>query len=255
MSETETNPDQASSHLPDVPRMGAESGFDLSEVHVPLRLSGYLCLVLGLVSAFSLLAVPMLLVPVIAILIGLFALRPSRQGRPVGTTAALVGIVLAVGFGACGASVAWFKQKTFGDQAEYFARQYFDVIANHEMELAMELRKDFVNRFSADMPLKTFYETNGDSAAALAEFEEDGINAEIQKAGSADAFELTKAPRVYHKYGHDRVELIFVNSQDPKARKIEVIMECKTDPTTNTAQWHVHRVQYVMKPIYAESVL
>ena len=71
--------------------MGAEAGFDVSEVHVPLRLSGYLSLVLGLVSGFSFLAIPLLLIPVVAILIGLFTLRPSRQGRPVGTTAALLG--------------------------------------------------------------------------------------------------------------------------------------------------------------------
>ena len=255
MSETDTSIQREQSGLPEVPRMGAESGFDATEAHVPLRLSGYACLVLGLFSAASVLAVPMLLFPVAAILIGLFALRPSRLGRPVGTTAALVGIVLAVGFGSLGASVAWFKHKTFAEQAEYFARQYIDVVASNEMELAMELRKDFVNRFSKDMPLETYYATNSAAATALEEFIDEGVNEEFQEVGSGGAWKLVKTPYVFHKYGHDRVELLFVNPADPKARQIEMIMECKTDPTTNTAQWHVHRVQYKMEPIFAESIL
>ena len=255
MSETPTSTEPESTGLPRIPRMGAESGFDATEVHVPLRLSGYLSLVLGLVSAACVLAIPMLLCPVAAILIGLFALRPSRQGRPVGTTAALVGIVLAVGFGALGASVAWFKHQTFAKQAEYFARQYIDVVASGEMELAMELRKDFVNRFSKDMPLKTYYATNEDAVEAFEEFIDDGVNEHFQEVGPGGSWELAKTPYVFHKYGHDRVKLIFVNSDDPKAREIEVIMECKTNPTNDTAQWHVHRVQYMMEPLFAESIL
>jgi hypothetical protein len=235
--------------------MGAEAGFDVSEVHVPLRLSGFLSLALGLLSGFSFLAIPLLLIPVLAILIGLLALRPSRQGRPVGTTAALMGILCAVGFGACGASVAWFKQATFGGQAEYFARQYFDVIARGEYELALELKKDFVNRFAADMPLKTFYANNVDSANAVIELKEDATTQEIQEAGSSELWVLTKAPRVYQKYGNDRVDLFFINPTNPKSRPIEVIMECKTDPRTNAAQWHVHSIQYLLKPIYAEAIL
>ena len=254
-----SSPNSSKTNEPDsrpyVPSMGAEAGFDVSEVHVPLRLSGYLSLVLGLLSAFSLLAIPMLLIPVLALVIGLFTLRPSRQGRPVGTTAALLGILCAVGFGACGASVAWFKQKTFGDQAEYFARQYFDVVARGQNELAMELKKDFVNRFSEDMSLQTFYATHPESATALAEFESDVLNTEIREVGPGGPWQLTKAPRVYQKYGHDRVDLFFVNPTNPKARPIEVIMECKTDPRSGEAQWHVHQIQYLMKALYAESVL
>jgi len=235
--------------------MGAEAGFDTTEVHVPLRLSGYLCLVLGLVSIFSFLAIPMLLVPLLAILIGLFALRPSRQGRPVGTTAALVGILLAVGFGSCGASVAWFKHKTFGDQAAYFAGQYFDLIARGENELAMEMRKDYINRFSDQMPLKTFYQSKRETAKSLEEFRDDAVNHELRRVGPDGPWVLTKAPHVYHKYGHDRVDLQFINPHDAKARPIDVTMECKTDPLTGAAQWHVHQCQYHMKPLYAESIL
>ena len=253
-SESDNRPD-SDSPSPYVPRMGAESGFDVSEVHVPLRVSGFFCLVLGLVSAFSLLAIPLLVVPLVAILIGMFALRPSRQGRPVGTTAAKVGIFCAVLFGACGASFAWFKQKTFGDQAEYFARQYFDVVAQGDMELAAELRKDFVNRFSADMSLKAYYENNSSAKEGLDELYEDSVTGEAQDAGVGGNWQLTKAPRVYHKYGNDRVELLFINADKAKPRKIEVIMQCKTNPETGEAHWHVFRSQMHMKPIYAESIL
>ena len=56
---------------------------------------------------------------------------------------------------------------------------------------------------------------------------------EIHEVGPSGPWKLTKAPRVYQKYGHDRVDLYFVDPTKPNARPIEVVMECKTDPRTD----------------------
>ena len=240
---------------PYIPRMGAEGGYESDDISVPLRVTGFVSCFLGLLSVLSLLAVALLIVPVVAIFFGLIALRPSRSGRPVGTTPAMLGLLMAVGFGACGLSAATMKQKTMGGQAEYFSRQYLELIAKEDYELALELKKDYVNRFSRQMRLKSYYESNDNSAEALEEFRDDGVNSYVQSVGPDGNWKLAKSVRVFHKYGADRAEVVWVNADDPNSRKIEITMECRTDAANKMAQWHVVRCQYVMKQIVAESVL
>ena len=85
-----------------VPQMHAETGFDQEDSAPPLRISGFICMILGALSIVSTLGQPLLVIPILAILCGLFALRRSGGQTPVGTRPAMIGIVLAVGFGACG---------------------------------------------------------------------------------------------------------------------------------------------------------
>ena len=55
---------------PTVPRMRAETGFEIEEASTPLRLSGFLCLLFGLLSFFCTFGQPLLVLPIITFLIG-----------------------------------------------------------------------------------------------------------------------------------------------------------------------------------------
>ena len=118
---------------PTVPQMHAEAGFEQDSVP-PLRVSGFICLLFGVLSVFSLIGQPLLLFSLIAIAFGIFALRRSGEQTPVGTRPAMLGLVLAVGFGACGFFVPWMKTMTLGRQAEKFSRDYMEVVARSEDE-------------------------------------------------------------------------------------------------------------------------
>lgn len=114
---------------PTVPRMQAEAGFELDDSAPPLRVSGFICLIFGVLSFFCTLGQPLLVLPLIAIVVGMFALRRSGGQTPVGTRAAMLGMILAAGFGACGLFIPWMKTMTLGRQAEKFSRDYMEVVA------------------------------------------------------------------------------------------------------------------------------
>ena len=86
------------STLPDVPHMRAETGFDEADSAPPLRVSGFVCLLLGMLSVLACFGQPLLIVPLSAIAVGFVALRRSSGQRPVGTTPAMIGMVLAIFF-------------------------------------------------------------------------------------------------------------------------------------------------------------
>jgi hypothetical protein len=96
----------------------------------------------------------MLLLPLISFLFGFVALRRSGETTPIGRRPAMIGLVLAAGFGMCGLVLPWFKTMTLGRQAEKFSRDYIEVVALGEDEFAMELNKDSVNRFPPTVSLK-----------------------------------------------------------------------------------------------------
>lgn len=58
---------------PLVPHMQAETGFELDDSAPPLRVSGFICLIFGVLSFLCLLGQPILVLPLIAIIFGVFA--------------------------------------------------------------------------------------------------------------------------------------------------------------------------------------
>ena len=153
--------------------MSAEAGYGAVET-APLRISGFLALILGLLSVLSLLGPALLVIPILTLFFGFFALRKYDGPVPVGVRPAIIGLVLAAGFGACGFFLPWMKTMTLGSQAEYFARQYLEVVARGELELAMELKKNYANRYMHNMSLKQHYEMT-EGAQSCARFVPPGI--------------------------------------------------------------------------------
>lgn len=238
---------------PTVSRMKAEAGFDLDDSAPPLRVSGFLCLLFGALSFFSTLGQPLLVLPLIAVVFGLFALRRSGGPTPVGTKAAMLGMILAVGFGACGLFIPWMKTMTLGRQAEKFSRDYIEVVARGEFEFAMELRKDHVNRFPATMPLKQHYNMSESGSRELEEFKGDGLNATFRRHGPNTEWVLDRPTRVYYSYGREHAEVVWV---DPTGQsKIQFFLEYRPDHKNGDGQWHVEVAQTYRELIVAESIL
>lgn len=239
-----------------IPSMGAEGGYSLGEEEVaPLRISGFLCLILGLLSPVAYLAFPMVMIPGVAILVGLFALRRHGEAVPVGKTAAKVGIVLAFGFGALGITVPTLKQQTLGSQAEKFARDYIELIALGEYELAMEMRKNHVNRFAPTMPLKAHYQMNPSAEDSLVEFVTSSVNNSIRDRGPGAEWKLQRRPRVYTHYTFQMVDLVFEDPTGESNAKVQVIMEYQIERSSGDGQWHVTDAMPPSELIYAPAVL
>lgn len=247
----------ASSGL-DLPRMGAEVGFQVvnDDDVPPFRASGLVSLLLGLLSASALIAWQMLVLPIAAILFGVFALRKWTGPRPAGTTAAVIGLLLASCFGAGGLAIPLAKRATVGKQAEFFARQYLELIGNGDVELASELRKEARNRQVASMNLKELYRKE---ALAKSETEpEENRNSEqdaIQLAGPNIPWELVERPRVYSYYGMERVETIWFDPSGKLTEKVVIELQWSPDDKNNIGNWHVNNFHFYRDLIYAPSVL
>ena len=238
---------------PLVPPMHSEAGYEPEDSAPPLRVSGYICLIFGVLSFFSTLGQPLLVFPVLAFLFGMFALRRFGDQTPHGIRPALVGMVLAAGFGSCGLFVPWMKSASLGRQAEHFSRQYMEVVARVYDEFAMELRKDYVNRFPSTMPLEQHYRMSDTASENLAEFTADGVNVLLRKRGPNAEWVLDQPTRVYYSYNRQHAEVVW---RDPEGKsKVQFFLEYRPHHQTGDGEWHVHIAQFKTERIVAPSVL
>ncbi len=238
-----------------VPAMGAERGYELDESVAPLRISGFVCLILGLLSVISVVGLVLLLIPISAILFGLFALRRHGELVPVGTGAARIGLVLAVGFGSCGFFLPWMKNATLGKQAKQFGRDYIEVVAHDELELAMELRKDYVNRFPSTMPLKAHYSLSEGAEEQLIEFRQDAVNRTILARGPGAAWKLARPVRIFTHYQMQQAELVWMDPTGQESMRLHMFLEYDLDHRNGDGQWYVLRVLPYAEPIVAPLIL
>lgn len=243
--------------------MSAESGFDVVDDDTPLRISGFISAILGVLSGFTIVALPMVAVAIAAFLFGLFALRKSEGASlPVGTTAARIGIFLAVLFGSWGVGRDMFKSHTLGGQAEYFARQFIKVVATGNEAYANELQKNYVNRYLKTMPLAERYALEAERKRKRME-QEGGIEPDtdedptefLKKYPADHEWILDRPVRVYSKYGRQKADVVFAYDDSEKPTRIRIQLEYLLHRETGNAEWHVELCMPYRERIVAETVL
>lgn len=237
-----------------IPPMHAETEFEPDDLTAPLRLSGFLCLLVGLLSFFCTMFQPLLFLPIVALVFGGIALRRWSGQQPIGIRPAMVGMVLAAGFGSCGLFLPWMKNMTLGKQAERCTLQYIDVVALGNYEMALELRKDHVNRFPDTMPLREHYASSEETMRTLEEFQQETLNATFQKIGPGGNWVLDRPTRVYYSYGREHAEVVWIDRNGETPSAIQFFLEYMID-TNGDGQWHITTAQTYREPIVAPTVL
>lgn len=235
----------------DVPQMRAETGYELDESVPPLRFTGYVCLILGLISPAALIGLPAVVIPILAVFFGVIALRPSSQ-KPAGTMAAKIGMVLAVGFGLCGWMLVRMKTQTLGGQAEYFSRQFIEAINLGHDEFALEMTKEARNRFSQATSLESYYRASEKAGDSLRQFKTEGASTLIRKCGPDAEWVLDRPTKIYHSFGFDRARVVWKNPSTDTT--IVFVMKYIVDPN-DVGQWNIERFYKDAELIVAESVL
>ncbi len=233
--------------------MGSGNGFEFEE-SPPLRVTGYICFLLGVLSFFSLLGKPMLLFALGSILFGLVALRKYEGPRPAGTRLAMWGIFLSVGFGTCGYTISLMKQATLSRQAEEFAVQYMELVALGHDEHAMELKKEWYNRLSSDMNLAEHYVSDPRISESLVQFKSDAVNQEFKRRGPKAEWALDRPIRIYYQYGKDHAEVIWSDPTGDSELTIQMFMDYRVD-SKGRGQWQIDVVQPLRERLVADSIL
>ena len=235
--------------------MSAETGFEDDEKIAPFRVSGFVCLLLGMASVLSFVAKPVLIIPMMAIAFGLFALRRCEGGTPVGTTAAKLGMLMAVGFGAYGLGMPMFKQRILGERAEYFAREFIELIAKDKILYAAELQKKHPNRFLKTMSLEEHYKSNPTAEENLERSAAMQLSGKLQEIGAGANWKLSEPVKVYVKYGRQEAEVVLRNDDLTRPLIIQVVLELIDSKQTGAYEWSVNLFQEQRSRIVAESVL
>jgi len=205
----------------------------------PIRLSGFLAFGLGLLSFTALFGAPMIVVPVLAALAALFALRPYQGQRPVGLTVATIGLFAAVLFGVWGVTQRHLRQQTMSEQAVQFAASWLDLIAQGDIELAVELRAEPGRRQSATMPLDEYYLHSEDGRRTMSEFRENEAVKEVLQAGENARWELTAPPRTYSLNGRDMVDTTWRDLSGTLSKGIRVGLAYLPAEGDEPAQWKI----------------
>ncbi|MEO1615517.1 MAG: hypothetical protein AAFV88_06685 [Planctomycetota bacterium] len=245
--------------------MSSEAGFEPELDDSPLRVSGFISVILAVIGGFSIITLPMIFFAIAAVLIGLFALRKSESSAPpVGTTAAKVGIVLAVLLGSWGGSRYAFRIHSLSSQAEHFAREFVKVSAMGNEIYAKELRKSHVNRFLKTMPLEASYEKARLEAEAR-KAENDGYSS--PEAGDQETYQeivrfppdhewfLDRPVHCYYHYGRQMAEVILASDRSEKPFRLRIILEYLINKDDDAAEWYVETIMPYRERIVAETVL
>ena len=243
-----------------VPAMGAESTYVPVEGETPVvRPSGFVGLLLGIVSFAAVAGLQALLIPVVAIAVCLFALRRTDGPRPIGDWAARIGLVLAIGFGVCGLGLVYFKYHTLGGQAEHFAREFLQLCRGDNEVLIAELQKSAVNRRPAETRLDEAASTTSDEPtdpAAMDDLDEDAGNslaAQIRELRKDPVWQLVEKD-VFIRYQIEKVNLRFHDATDQLSNDVQIEMIWNGDKD-GVGQWHVGLFQFHRERIVAESIL
>ena len=250
--------------------MSSEAGYEPDVDDSPLRVSGFISLILSLLSGFASVTLPMLAMAIAAILVGVFALRKSdSKSKPVGTTAAKIGICLAILFGSWGSAKYAFRYQTLGSQAEYFARQFVRVASSGNKIYTRELQKSYVNRYLKTMPLEESYERARQEMEARQAESGDGMEAApdgVAEAEDTTVADLAKYPvdqewvlfrpvRIYHHYGRQMAEVILATATSENAFKVRVVLEHLIHRDRGSLEWYVESCLPYRERIVAESIL
>jgi hypothetical protein len=150
------------------------SGFDEREVpgYRPMSLLAFLTLALGLVSGIALAHPIAWFAPAITLVIGVYSLRRISEPRAnlAGRRLAMLGILLAVLFGAWAPSRYYTRQRHFFEAARQFADSWLALVREGKLQEAHQLTLMHHRRQATTAGLPRFYRENEQERQALANY-------------------------------------------------------------------------------------
>ena len=248
---TESTSGASFSHL--VTKMGDEGEYQMVENARPLRASGYVCLILGIASVASLFGLPLLAIPVAALLVGVFALRKYTEPEPAGVPAARVGMILAIMFGVACYVLHSSRYATLSDQAEQYAKFFTSTMAVGEPEIAMELMSGFVGR--QNVPLKPLYVNDEAMMLRMNEFKNNGVYGPVSQLDGEADWKVTRPTKVWQSYGGlQKAQVCLKDAEDRIDLEIQVFLSMVYDREGNML-WNVYHVQPYRERIVSAGIL
>lgn len=159
----------------------------------PVRIAGFVALLLGIVSVAAVFTPLFWPLAVISIVVALVALRRYSGQRPPGYRAAGVGLFLTVLFLSWGITDHRLRGNELGDQAERFSQMWLALLARGDVEMAMQLQEPPEARQPASMSLVDYYQNDPIGVEAMEMFRDNPAVTETLRAAD-EAHWVTDRP-------------------------------------------------------------
>jgi len=208
----------------------------------PIRYSGFLALVLGLLSVFAVFGQPMIFFPVFAVLVALFAMRPYGDARPVGYVAAIAGLSCAILFAVWGVTERSYRYQFMSERAAVFASDWLQLMAKGDLELASELQRPPASRQSASMPLTQYYRESEEGKRGMESFRENPTVIELADAGAAVEWRMARPPTYYTQNDRHLTYTVWQDGSGTVKSLIKIGLEYTPATEGETAQWTVYEI-------------
>jgi len=193
-----------------------------------------------MLSGVMVLSPYLLPLPILTLVLGGFALRPSRSGPPIGRRPALAGMFLAIFFTGWGYTRAEIREQALAESGQRFAEYWLELTRMGEWEVVLELLNHPEARQHPKMPLKEFYANSESRSQLFKEFKERRIVEELIAAGDQVEWQLVKQPKITQRYGIDHVEMIFEDANSAFSGKLRVEMMREWNRSGTIPGWQVH---------------
>jgi hypothetical protein len=230
--------------------MSEEGSPELELPVAPIRFSGFVALLLGLVSFVAVLGLSLVFLPLLAAVFAIFAVRPYQGDRPVGVIAGWIGLFCAILFLVWGTTERHFKSKQMSAQASRYASEWLTLLGQDEFELVVELQIDPSRRQPDTMPLEDYYKRSPAAIETMKQFSEQETLKKLREAGNKPKWKLHRSPVVSIRYGREFTETVWKDTTGSVARPIVIEMEYIKDAKTDTANWKVNEVrEFFEEPI------
>lgn len=220
----------------------------LSEPQATVRISGFIALLLGVMSFAALFAGPLMIVPGMAVIAAGVAMRPYSGLRPTGLTAALIGLVLATLFGVWGATERRLKYQTLSAQATQFASRWLDLVAQGDIEMALQLNQHPSFRQATSMSLVDYYQSSAEGQTAMENFKQTPAGLEILGAGNAVKWGPDRPADLYHFSGRQLLTTYWRDRSGTIRSPLIVRLEFIPATEDSLAQWMIDGVEIDSMP-------
>lgn len=213
----------------------------------PFRPSGLLCAALGLISACALASTSLLVIPFVAILVGIYAIRPARDPKhpPTGRAFAVFGIAAALFFAVWSWSYFRAKDHYLVQDGQVFALQWLETLRHGPIEFAYELTQPASARQMDTMPLDQFYTPDNEMAYEQFETFRTGVASAITSAPTDPKWEFQELVDRYERYQSQYIILSFADTTETVSPMLVILCCSPTlDPLgkpdlSKPVEWHV----------------
>jgi hypothetical protein len=219
----------------------AEESID-GEIDAPLAMpvTAWLSLFMAIIGSVSIGAIDMAVLPLVAIVLGLIALRPGRDVHPVGRFVACCGLVLGTLFLAASVSEDWLLKRHLVRHAEQKGLDWLTVLGAGEIEYATELANARGGRQIVGADLVKHYEGLHDEAAAIYQTVTGHVaNGRVLPPGERPSWKRVGPAKVSRNYAVHTVDLTYEDQNQVVKNQVSLSLKREFDEYTRNFEWHV----------------